>query len=110
MWFAETEFRLGKRTKDGSTLREHLESYERQSKRKHPDFPECCAIPDTLKYLWTYFWDLSAGRPVWQAGYRPIPAVEILAWEQINDIKLERWELGLIRQIDTIFLKVYAEE
>jgi hypothetical protein len=34
--------------------------------------------------------------------------VEIHAWQQINDVKLETWELGAIRQLDTLFLKSLA--
>lgn len=80
------------------------------ARRPHPDTPTSCPLPESLRYLWHYFWDLSAGRPVWQFGYRPLPASEIHAWEQINDIKLERWELGALRQLDTLFLKIFAEK
>jgi hypothetical protein len=77
--------------------------------KKHPEDTEGCRLPEVLKYLWVYFWDLNCGRPVWQGGFRPLPATEIHAWEQINQIKLETWELAALRQLDALFLKIYTE-
>jgi hypothetical protein len=78
--------------------------------KRHPDNVSDCPLPDCLRHIWVYFWDLNAGRPVWQGGFRPLPATEIYAWEQINEIKLDPWELGAIRQLDALFLKTMTQE
>jgi hypothetical protein len=96
--------------KDGATLREHFASYRRMARKRHPKDVESCPMPESLQYLWAYFWDLNAGRPVWQGGFRPIPATEFMAWQTLNEIQLERWELEALRRLDALFLKVVAEE
>jgi hypothetical protein len=80
------------------------------SKKPHPEDIQPCALPSTVAYLWTYFWDLNAGRPICQAGYLPIPAVEIRAWEELNEQKLRPFELAAIRRLDALFLKIAAEK
>jgi hypothetical protein len=106
LWFAEREFKLGKRQSDGHTLREHFAAMHRMSKRRHPEDRPSCEIPECVAYLWTYFCDLSAGRIISQVGAMPIPAIEFRAWEELNEIKLQRWELGAIRQLDALYLKI----
>lgn len=110
LWFAETEFRLSKPQGDGHTLREHFAAVKRMTKKAHPEDRQPCPLPESLRYLWTYFHDIGAGRPVWQGGFLPIPATELRAWEELNEIKLESWELGAIRKLDALFLKIVGEK
>jgi hypothetical protein len=91
-------------------MRDHFAAYRRMAKRRHPEDREGVEIPAPLRYLWTYFWDLNCGRPITQAGYGPIPAVEFRAWEELNEVKLRSWELGALKKIDALFLKVMIEK
>jgi hypothetical protein len=79
------------------------------TRKRHPRDKDAVPLPPSLTYLWQYFWDLNAGRPVSQAGYLPLPAVEIYAWQQVNRIALTRWELNAVRQMDSAFIKVMAD-
>jgi hypothetical protein len=95
---------------DGHTLRAHFAAVQRMTGRRHPEDRPACDLPACISYLWTYFCDVSAGRPFSQVGALPIPAIEFRAWEEINEIKLQRWELGALRQLDAVYLKVLASK
>jgi len=42
-------------------------------------------------------------------GPKPIAWNAIQSWQQVNEIKLYGWELNLIFQLDTVFIKNYAD-
>jgi hypothetical protein len=67
-------------------------------------------LPIEIQYLWEWFWEMNSGRPVSQAGFLPLPATEILAWQELRDVRLAHWELDAVRVLDTFFLKAHAAE
>ena len=73
--------------------------------RKHEDDIEEWELPEAAAYLYQWFWELSSGRPVSQAGFLAIPSSEILAWCQLSGIRLRSWELDALRQLDAAFLR-----
>ena len=61
-----------------------------------------------LQQLWLWFLDLGAGRPVSEAGPRPIPYAEIDAWCRLNTVALAPWQLRALRLLDFTYLKAVA--
>jgi len=101
--YAENEFALNKRQKDGSTLRENLESAYRQT-RVQPVELEPIDIPYGTQYLWTYFCELSNGRGYSETGPSALTFTEILAWSQLTKSDPTAWEVEAIKAIDRAFL------
>lgn len=66
--------------------------------------PLCC------RYLWDWWLEISAGRPVSQGGLLPVPATEIRAWEQLRRVELEPWEVDVIRSLDALYLRINAPD
>ena len=64
------EFELNARQKDGSTLRENLESVYRQTGNM-PKQLEPVEMPECLHYLWAWFCELSGGRGYAEFGALP---------------------------------------
>jgi hypothetical protein len=98
-------FRLGVRQPDGATLREHLESVERQSGKRHPklDGPE---IPPALVHLWGWFSELSQGRQPGAMGPARLTFLDIDAWARLTRTPIEPWELSVILRLDSAWLAV----
>ncbi len=78
--------------KDGTTLREHLESWSKQSGKQDPrlDPPR---IPGVLSYLWGWFWDIIQGKG--DAGWW----VTLQAWQQATGNTLTGTEAEILRMI-----------
>ncbi|MDI6742662.1 MAG: hypothetical protein QMD11_07970 [Smithella sp.] len=101
--FAEHEFNLNVRQKDGASLREHLEVVHMQI-GKMPEQLKPVDIPDFVNYLWQWFLELSRGRGYAEYGPMPLSYSEIKAWAQLTKTELQSWELNVIKKIDLIYL------
>ena len=78
-------------------------------RRRHPD-DVLPTPPRALDYLWTWFREISAGRPYSSGGQPlPVPSVEIDAWSRLARVQLEPWQVSALREIDCAFLRVMAE-
>jgi hypothetical protein len=91
---------------EGGTLRDAFASYRRQVGRPHPQEVSADQIPESVAYLVQYFGEMCRGRPITEVGMLPIPASEMLAWSQLTGIRLARWELSAIVQLDQTYLRV----
>ena len=109
MDFARAEFRLGARQPDGRSLREHLQSVQRQTGFTSEALDGDTELPEDGDYLWVWFNRLSNRR---QVGMAPGP----LTWDQIKAffrlIKIvpEEWELRALELLDNAWLESLAEE
>lgn len=102
--FAENEFELAQRQKDGATLREHLMAAEAALRRPIDKLHVEC--PRALVYVWDWFCDISSSRKSGYGGSEPISYEELRAWQALNGIELTKYELSLIRKIDRTFINV----
>jgi hypothetical protein len=102
--FARHEFRLGKRGKDGVSLRETLEVVERMTGRMPEEGINSAEFPDLLYDLWQWFLKLNAGR---SGGLGPTPIDEQnIGWFFHNRrITPQCWQLDAIRMLDSIALE-----
>jgi len=101
--FAQHEFRLSKRNKDGQSLRETLATVERMTGRMPAEGINPGEIPDLLVDLWNHFLRLNATRNVGM-GTCPITELEIFAFCANRRMRLSTWEIDVIRRLDDIAL------
>ena len=101
--FAAREFALSTPMQDGTTQRDHIESYTRQT-GVVPEGWEAVTCPPELQYLWVYFVDMSRRRTSTGFGFNPIPFEGIAAWEHQRGIKLERFEYQAMDALEMMFL------
>ncbi len=102
--FAEHEFRLGKRDKDGRTLRETLATVTRMTGRTPADAINPIELPPQVEHLWHWFLRLNNKR---QQGYHsaaPLSEADIGWFFHSRRIVLAGWELDAIDALDAVAL------
>lgn len=99
--FAEKELVLGARQADGSTLREHLQSVERQTGETPQALAEDVECPASMQYLWEYFLMLNVRRNQQRDA---IGNVEVLAWAELNGVRLAPFEMRALDAIEAEYL------
>lgn len=107
--FAKHHFELMTLQEDGKTLREHLESYERQSGRRHPILAEAPELPPGCGSLWGDFMSLHTTRGSNGFGPARISFSDIDAYQRIRRVTLEPWEIDAIRRADAAYIAHHAE-
>lgn len=60
--------------------------------------------------VWRDFINLNATRTSNGFGINAISYSEMEAYFRVNDIKPEPWEIEIIRNFDTVVLKVYSDK
>lgn len=97
--FARHEFRLSKLGADGVSLRDTLKTVERQTGKMPAEGINPVAMPLELLYIWKWFADLHAARPV---GVAPGPLLysEMLAYFSLMRVTPREWEITVIRALD----------
>ena len=95
--------------KDGTTLRDHFESVERQTKRRPPelDGPPC---PEPLRYLLRWFSELHLARGSSGFGENPIGYVDIAAWSRLTRKHVTPYEVAALVAVDRAYLNVMASD
>ena len=94
---------LGKRQKDGRSLREHLEGVYKMTRVRPPELIQ----PDVdkrLDYILGWFIELSSGRDGGLSGANPLRWGEIQAWSQMTGRRLDYWEIVTIKAMDVGYL------
>lgn len=104
--FAASEFRLSKRRKDGTTLRDHLLAAYRQSGIMPQELADAPTCPQSASHVWMWFLELSATRQTSGFSVSPISYGEVEAWASLTGTITEPWEVTAIRAIDLEFVKV----
>ena len=110
MWWAEPQFRRQKPLKEGGTLGDAFQSYQRQVGRRHPADVERRVRCDSALYLLGWFWELHNSRRIVQGAMLPIAHTEIAAWASLMRVRLEHWEVEALIALDMCFLRVMGEE
>jgi hypothetical protein len=92
------------------TLREHLDSHQRQTGRVHPMLAEAPPLPDGCKALWRDFLELHTTRGAGMAGPLRISYSDIDAYQRVRSVRLSPWDVGAIVAADRAYLEVYARD
>lgn len=93
------------------TVREHLQSVYQQTGECPPELLNEPEVPEVLQYLVRWFRELSACRGSNGMGFpNPISYTEIKAWADLTGHQdIEDWEVEVIKDLDRLLLKQYAE-
>lgn len=94
---------------EGQPLREHLESYERQTGQIHPRLAEAPMLPPGCEQLWRDFMDLHGARGFTGFGPARITFVDLDAYQRVQGVRLSPWQIDAIRRADNAYLTHYAE-
>lgn len=103
--FAENELALQEKQGDGLSLRDHLESVERQTGIT-PDQLKPLPFPGALEYIWRDFVELSDERTT----LNPISYTELEAWNRLTNKQATTQEIGVIKMLDTVFLRHHKQQ
>ena len=66
-------------------------------------------FPVLLTPIWSAFVALHAARTAGFSGPNPITYSEIYAWKALTESPLNSWEIEVIKEIDTRYMKVMAD-
>ncbi len=83
---------------------QHCQAFRERNGRDHPIVANAPVLPVGCAHLWADFMELHGSRAVSELGPRQITFLEIDAWERVNGVKLEAWELAAIRKADAAFM------
>lgn len=63
-------------------------------------------LPEEMRHIWNLFIDLDLTRP---CGFGPgaITHGEVVAWTLLTGIPISLWEVGVVRQLDKLYLQEY---
>ena len=67
-------------------------------------------FPDIISHLWEWFIELNNARPRTGMGASPIAYSEIVAWSSLTRVTPSPWEVGIIKQIDSMFMNVSSKK
>lgn len=93
---------------DKSTLRHHLSTIERVSKRWDSRLHR--APPEPMRHVWEWFREVSLGREFDEFGPRPLSNQEIHAWSCLRHLSLSVFEFQALRRLDALMLSVSAQK
>jgi hypothetical protein len=102
--YADHQLSLGKRQKDGSSLRDNLESVYRQT-GKMPDQLKQVEVNEAILYIWQWFCQLSSKRQSGMNGPLPTTFTEMKAWSEMTGIVPDPWEVSVLEQLDQLYLQ-----
>lgn len=107
--FARKTFELSASVGEGS-LREHLELVQKRTGRKPPEL-KMPPFPFALHREWRWFMDLNAARQVQGMGTpAPMSYTELGNYFQLLGERPAKWQLRLLRQLDSEALKHFAKK
>lgn len=79
---------------------------QRRSRKPHPMLADGPVLPRGCEVLWSDFLELSASRGSTGMGPARIGYHDIDAYQRVQDMKFEPWEIDAIRRADNAFLEV----
>lgn len=108
MAFVRHQFELTKPQEDGTPLRAHLESYERQTGVPHPMLNDVPELPRGCSQIWHDFLELHGSRGSTGFGAARITFADLKAWQDVRGVILSPWETDTIRKADDLWLSEFA--
>lgn len=105
--YARNEFELDLTEEGGHSLRAHLVSVERNTRRTVDKLHIEC--PAGARHIWAWFMELCKGRQVGPHGPLLIPYSEILAWATLTGTAITSHEVAIIKAVDMLFIGATRE-
>ena len=110
MAYAASEFKLSRKRKDGTTLRDHLLVGYRSSGIMPEELAEAPELPELARHSGVWFLELNAARSSNGFGTSPISYGEIMSWKLLVGVELAPWEVKAIREIDRKYIDVMGAD
>lgn len=103
--YVDHQLKLGERSADGSTLRDHLLSAQRQTGTEHPALlPAECL--EEAKYIYEdYFLSMSRRRISGSVGPGALSNAEVQAWARLRGVTLSLFEIEALDRIESLWLE-----
>lgn len=89
-------------------MREHLESYQKQTRKPHPMLANAPALPRGLEPLWRDFLSLHDRRGSTGMGPAPIRHTDLDAFQRVHDVRFDAWEIECIERADNAYFAARA--
>lgn len=103
MAYARHEFWLNSTDENGVTVSDHYLQLGKEAELEGPEFP------DVIEYLWEFFLELHAARPMGGMGAGPLTFEGIKAWCELTHRCLQTWEVRAIKEIDAEWLQAQTK-
>jgi len=100
---------LGALQEDGTTLRQHLENWEGQMRKRHPLLVEEPTLPAGCSSLWRNFMALHRTRGSNGFGPARISFTDMDAYQRLRRMTLDPWEIEAIGRADSAYMAHHAE-
>ena len=97
------------RREDGHTLREHLESAERQTGRV-PQRLDIEPIPIWAVWHVRAWSDICSGRSHTGMGLTPLTWMDLSAWRSFSGYRITPRDVKIIRHIDNVWIEVQNDD
>ena len=107
--YAEAEFRLNKKQKDGYTLRQHYEQYLEQT-GTNPDELRIPEFPNRLGHVLSWFGDLCERRGGSGFGVNPISYSEMQAYFNFKRLFPTDFELECLIELDNTYMRTICSD
>lgn len=109
MEFAQHDFTLSQKS-GGSSLREHLESVQRQT-GKRPAELDGPPLPPEGAHWWYWWLSLAEGRGYSASGV-PLPFTwaDLRGWAELSRLELGPPDIDALRAIDRVYLKTAYDQ
>jgi len=108
--YAKQEFELSARDASGSTLRDQLLSVQRQTGRVPVELQNLVELPESCSNVWHWFIDLHNNRTSNGFSENIISFSDIQAYFSLIGISPEKWEIVLLKKLDSIAMRFIAKE
>lgn len=90
-------------------MREHLAAYEKQTGSIHPSLIDAPTLPPGCSTLWSDFVHLHRRRGSDGMGPSMITDMQIEAFERVQRVTLQPWQIEAIIAADDAFFEVSGE-
>lgn len=94
---------------DGATVSDHMAVVNSYPGKASAAAAEAPPFPEPLKYLWGAYQELAAARQSGM-GLSPIGFGDIDAYARLCDMRLEPWEVRVIRRVDVAFITTVSSD
>ena len=105
--FAVDYFELRAPRQDGTVLRDHLASAQRQKGKRNPRLYS--KPPAAAAYLFDWFLELNLSRTSTGRRANPLPHSEVEAWARARG-GITAFEKRALRRLDAVYVSVFGKE
>lgn len=115
--FANWQFKMGSRQKDGASLQQHMEKAQASPfaapaliQAIEDEVETAPMLPEAAAFVWSFFLKLHQQRPSGGMGVSCLSFTDIDSFCRLTKMELESFELDLILAFDRCFLTSYYEQ